>query len=425
MTVTQTIAPGYAGMPRSGSDAHAAVWPTRVIVFTPIVVATVFAKFAPWSALVPAIGLLFPVILLALGIGLLTGRLQLVPARLALLLLMLSVLSLVQVWRGDMFSLGSLAMMALLGLAYTPAARPHTVSHEDAMRFFCNLSVIISIAGILQFGLQFIGGTALAFPIETYVPEAFRTRGYNDMAVLYYGSHIYKATGFVMLEPSVFCQLCALGLTCELVYKSRVWRMVVYAAAIVVSYSGTGLLILAVTLPLLVILHRRWDLLIRGLLLAGILALLVEPLNLNVTMNRATEFSSSGSSAFIRFVGWVELFNDKLWTEPARALLGYGAGSFFDAAAGYRAGEMAHAKIVFEFGVIGALFYFAFIFYCLLGSRAPIVLRIGIIVAYFMNGAYSPSVTGFATSLLLWPTTAAMTPLRRTVIQGREASDAR
>ena len=114
-----------------------------------------------------------------------------------------------------------------------------------------------------------------------------------------------------------------------------------------------------------------------------------------------------------------------MWNEPARALLGYGAGSFFDAAAGYRAGEMAHAKIVFEFGVIGALFYFAFIFYCLLGSRAPIVLRIGIIVAYFMNGAYSPSVTGFATSLLLWPTTAAMTPLRRTVIQGREASDAR
>ena len=403
--VTHTMPPPYVAMRRAGADPDPAVWPTRIIVFTPILVATVFAKFAPLGSMMPAIGLLFPCILMALGAGLLTGRLQFVPTRLALLLLVLSILSLIQVWRGDMFSLGSLAMMAVLGLAYTPAARPDTVTHEDAMRFFCNLSVIIALAGVLQFALQFVGGTALAFPIETFVPEEFRTRGYNDMNVLYYGSTIYKATGFVMLEPSVFCQLCAVGLTCELVYRSRGWRMVAYAAAIIVSYSGTGLLILAVTLPMLVILHRRWDLLLRGLFLVGVLALLVEPLNLNVTMSRASEFSSSGSSAFIRFVGWMELFADKLWNEPARALLGYGSGSFFEAAANYRAGEMAHAKIVFEFGVLGGLLYFAFILYCLLGSRAPVVLRAGILVAYFMNGAYSPSVTGFATSLLLWPTT--------------------
>lgn len=420
---THTMTPPYVAMPRAGADPHSAVWPTRVIVFTPLVVATVFAKFAPLGSMMPAIGLLFPVILMALGVGLLTGRLQFQAPRLALLLLMLSVLSLIQVWRGDIFSLGSLAMMALLGLAYTPATRPNTVTHEDAMRFFCNLSAIIAAAGVLQFALQFVGGTALAFPIETFVPEEFRTRGYNDMNVLYYGSEIYKATGVVMLEPSVFCQLCALGLTCELVYRSRGWRMVLYAAAIVVSYSGTGLLILAVTLPMLVVLHRRWDLMLRGLLVLAILALLVEPLNLNVTMNRASEFGSAGSSAYIRFVGWVELFADKLWTEPARALFGYGSGSFFEAAAGYRASEMAHAKIVFEFGVIGGLLYFAFIFYCLLGSRAPVVLRAGIMVAYFMNGAYSPSVTGFATSLLLWPTTVTA-PDRRSRPTRQEAAHA-
>jgi hypothetical protein len=284
-----------------------------------------------------------------------------------------------------------------------PATHDGVVTHEEALRFFRNLSTAIAIAGVLQFVLQFVAGSAAAFPIEHFVPDAYRTQGYNDMAVLSYGSHIYKATGFVMLEPSYFCQLCALGLTAELVHKSRAWRLMAYVAAIVVSYSGTGLLVLAVTLPMLVIAHRRWDLVLKGLVVLAVLALLIQPLNLGVTLNRLTEFNSSGSSAYERFVGWTDLFADKVWNNPSRALFGYGSGSFFDMAAGYRAGEMTHAKIIFEFGVLGGLLYFAFIFYCLLGARAPLVLRMGILVAYFMNGAYSPSLTGFALTLLLWP----------------------
>jgi hypothetical protein len=378
-------------------------WPSRLIVYTPVLFASVFAKFSPVGAIYPSIGMLFPAVFLAVAFGLLSGRLRLVPTRLALYLLMLSVLMLVQVWRGETFSYGSLALMALLGFAYVPAIHDQSVTQEDATNFFCNLSVFIALAGILQFALQFVAGTAIAFPIEHFVPDALRTHGYNDLNPLSYGSHIYKATGFVMLEPSVFCQLCALGLTAELVYKSRTWRLIAYAIAIAVSYSGTGLLVLAVTLPMLVVIHRRWDLLLRGLLLLAVLALLAEPLNLTMTLKRAGEFGSAGSSAFARFVGWVDLFADKMWPSPLRALFGYGSGSFAEAAASYKAGEMVHAKIMFEFGVVGSLLYFAFIIYCMLSSRAPIVLRVAMLVAYFMNGAYSPTITGFATSLLLWP----------------------
>jgi hypothetical protein len=185
--------------------------------------------------------------------------------------------------------------------------------------------------------------------------------------------------------------------------KSRNLRLAVYAGAMVVSYSGTGLIVLAVVLPLFVVMYRRWDLLLRGLLLLGVLALLAEPLNLQVTLGRVGEFSSGGSSGFMRFVGWQSLFADRLWNSPEHALFGYGSGTYFDAAVGYAAGEMAHAKIIFEFGVLGALLYFGFVFYCLFSSRAPLILRIAVAVTYFMNGAYSPSVTGFATCLLLWP----------------------
>jgi hypothetical protein len=413
MAVSHTLRSQFITAPRAGASHAGSVWSTRLIVFTPVVFATVLAKFSVPGLGIPSIGMLFPVVILTVGLGLATGRLQPVPMRLALFLLMLSVLALIQVWRGETFSLPSLAMMAALGFAYVPSAKPGTVTQEDALKFFCNLTALIAAAGVVQFALQFVGGKALAFPIETFVPEALRTHGYNNISPLYYGAKIFKSTGFVMLEPSVFCQLCALGLTAELVYRNRAMRMVAYAAGIVVSYSGTGLLILAVTLPLLVVLYQRWDLLLRGLVLLIILALLVEPLNLNVTLNRTAEFNSSGgSSAFIRFVGWMNLFADKIWSDPMRALFGYGAGTFFSAAESYNAGEMAHAKIFFEFGVVGGLLYFVFLFYCFLSSRAPLALRVGVLVAYFLNGAYSPSVTGIATSLLLWPALPVLTQTR-------------
>ena len=425
MAVSQTLSSRFMSADAAGMPGAQSQWLTRLIVFAPLVCATVLAKFTLPGLNLPMLGLLFPVLILVIGAGLATGRLQLVPMRFALYMLMLSILTLVQVFRGDMFSLPSMAMMAVMCLSYVPSAKPGTVTDEDALRFFCNLSAFIAVLGIVQFGLQFIGGKALAFPIETYVPDWLRTHGYNNITPLYYGAGIYKATGIVMLEPSVFCQLSALGLTAELVYKNRPLRLLAYAGGIVVSYSGTGLLILAFTLPLLVIFYQRWDLLLRGLVLLAILALLVEPLNLNVTMNRAGEFNSGGSSAFIRFVGWMELFADKVWNDPARALLGHGAGTFFSAASGYKAGEMAHAKIFFEFGVLGGLLYFTFILYCFFTSRAPLVLRAGVLVAYFMNGAYSPSVTGFATSLLRWPGLAELPPPQRKPRASQEVADAR
>lgn len=379
------------------------LWPTKVLVFMPVVMATLLSKFSPpLGNAMPGLSMVLPVCFAAVVVGVLSSRMQLAYNRLAWFLAMLSVLGLIQVWRGDMFSLTSVLMMGVLGLSYVPVARAGVTS-ADAVRFFCNLSVLIALLGILQFVLQFVIGRDAAFPIETFVPDAFRTHGYNNMAPLYWGSPIYKANGIVMVEPSTFSQVCALGAIAELSSRERLWRLVAYAGALVVSYSGTGLLILAVTLPLFVIMYARWDLLLKGLLLLAVLVVFAEPLHLQVILDRTGEFNSSGSSAFDRFVGWRNLFADKLWTSPSRALLGYGAGSYVEAANGYNAGEMAHAKIIFEFGVVGALLYFGFIFYCLFRSTAPLILRIAVGVAYFMNGAYSPTVTGVATSLLLWP----------------------
>ena len=82
---------------------------------------------------------------------------------------------------------------------------------------------------------------------------------------------------------------------------------------------------------------------------------------------------------------------------------GKNAGSFKSMAIGYAAAEMAHTKMFFEFGLIGGLLYFGFIFFCIFANRAPRVLQLAIVVCYFMNGAYSPTMIGLALTLLLWP----------------------
>jgi hypothetical protein len=378
-------------------------WQTRFIVFTPIIGTTLLAKFGIPPLANAGIGLLFPLTFVVMAYGFLTSQLQFEMRRLAFFMIMLATLGLMQVMRTDSFSTMSFLMLTGLTSTYVFTTRTNSVTTADALRFFCNLTAFVALLGILQFVVQFAGNDALTFPIEALLPETFRTYGYNNITPLYYGSPLYRSTGFVMLEPSVFSQMCAIGLIAELYGRARYSRLILYVIAMIVAYSGTGLMILAVSLPMFVLMYRRWNLIPRGIALVVVVLLLAEPLNLSVITNRADEFGHSGSSGFMRFVGWQDLFSDRLWPSPTAALLGHGAGSFESSAVGYTAAQMAFTKIVFEFGILGGLVYFSYMFFCIYSNSAPRILHVAITVCTFMNGAYSPTLTGLLLSLLLWP----------------------
>ena len=63
---------------------------------------------------------------------------------------------------------------------------------------------------------------------------------------------------------------------------------------------------------------------------------------------------------------------------------------------------MALFKIVFEFGLVGAVAYFGFLFCCLLYSPAPRLLTLAVGITYLLDGIYTPFAHGLALSLLLW-----------------------
>jgi hypothetical protein len=189
-------------------------------------------------------------------------------------------------------------------------------------------------------------------------------------------------------------ELCTLG---------RVTRLAIFGLALLVSYSGTGIIVLAICLPLCVVSQRRWGLLLVGVI--GLIAIVAlnEFFHVGRLLSRVDEFTSIRSSGYGRFVGGFYLFDRFLWPDPWRTLFGYGAGSFISHASHDGiAGEMALFKIVFEFGLLGAVAYFGFLFACLLYSPAPRLLTLAVGITYLLNGIYIPFAHGLALSLLLW-----------------------
>jgi hypothetical protein len=373
------------------------------LLATPLISATFLSKFAipPFGA--QGIGISLFVLLALVIAGMVGGAMRVEPRRLALYFMLVGSLGLIQILQPEAFSPLSLLLLVGVHLPYAVTV-PHSDDGNRIIRFFIGIATIFALLGIAQAGLQFFVNPRYLFPIENFTPDTFIVQHFNHQAALEYGSHEYRANGVFMVEPSVFSQLLAVAIIAELYTRARMTRLALFGLAIIASYSGTGIIVLAICLPLCLVAQRRW-----GLLLTGVAALVaivvlheyVYPIRL---LSRVAEFGSTHSSGYSRFVGGFYLFDQFLWHDPWRTLFGYGAGAFTNYAsrAHYGADEMALFKIVLEFGLVGAVAYFGFLFCCLFYSPAPRILTLAVGLTYLLNGIYTPFAHGLALSLLLW-----------------------
>lgn len=373
------------------------------VLATPLVGVTFLSKFT-----VPPLGeqgidlsLLF--LLAALLVGSVGGCVRFEPRRLALYVILMGTLGVMQMLQPDLFSYSSMLLLVALHLPYVFSV-PQADDGGRIVKFFLATVTIFACCGMAQFGLQSVVNARYLFPIENFVPGAFIVQHFNKQAALAYGSEVYRANGVFLLEPSFFSQVLAVGIVAELCTLARVTRLALFSTALIVSYSGTGMLVLAVCLPVYLVTRRRWGLLLFGASVLVLMVSLQEHLHAIRLLSRISELGSANSSGFARFVGGFVLFDQFLWSDPWRTLFGYGAGAFstYAAHAHYAVAEMALFKIVFEFGLIGALGYFGFLFCCLLSSRAPPLLTLAVGITYLLNGMYTPFAHGLALGLLLW-----------------------
>lgn len=252
-------------------------------------------------------------------------------------------------------------------------------------------AVLVALAGIAQYLIQFVYHASWIFDYTPLIPEPLRaTRGWNTAYTV--GVNLpgawTKSNGFFMREPSIFSVVMAFGLLCELSLARRKWVMAVLAAALLLSYSGSGLLSLAVAL--LFPLGRKT--LARTLAVAGVGAaafvVFGGVLNLSYTLNRSDEFLKKDSSAYCRFVAPAAQTVREIDSDPWAGLVGHGPGSMvrMGGECGNNRVQTTYAKVVIEYGLLGALAFGALMVAALNRAAAPLRIRIAAGVAWLLLG---------------------------------------
>ena len=322
----------------------------------------------------------------------------------------------------------SVTAWMLVALSYAPFALALAPGAADARlwrwttRLFASFAVLVAAAGVVQFFAQFVFSAAWLFDYTPLIPEAVRASGqWNTVNPVsnwvQADGYWIKSNGFFLREASMFSLLLALGIVCELALGARRWALAVLAAGLALSYSGSGLLCLAVAMAFPF--GGRTLLRILGLAACAALAVLLlgDALNLSYTVNRIAEFGSERSSAYCRFIHPAVAVAGALETDAWSALLGHGPGSMTRAGATCAdLHQPTYGKLLFEYGLLGALAFGALVVQALNRSAAPLRIRVALGVSWLLLGGNLVSSEVLAMIFLLcamWPAGCAATAARK------------
>ena len=396
-----TVVPHYSDTPRrSESD-----WVANLVLYMPLIGVTFLAKlaFAMGSSEI-IIGV--PMILAALLLGILTGRLKPHPKRFAVYLMVMAVMVALSVFAAPEFIGSSLTLVLLVPLAASFQLHGAGLDSSVHQKRILDFALFFCLVGIAQYLGQFVIGPRLAYPIDNFGPQGFVsiTKNYNALIPIRYGASTLKANGVFLLEPSYYSQTLAAGFALEATGPRRLTRLGCFCAGFVVAYSGTGLLMLAAALPVLIIAEKRYDILAYMMVIGILLLALAKPLGLEVFLDRANEFGSTRSSGYMRYIGGWHLFEQYLWPYPERALFGMGSGMMFRSTPWplFFVAETGWVKILIEFGLVGFVTYFGFLFYCIFSSRQSLTVRACVAVTPLLSGILDPWSHALMLGLLVW-----------------------
>jgi hypothetical protein len=287
-------------------------------------------------------------------------------------------------------SFGSLMLVVVLYAPLALSLRPE-VGTPDLwhwlMKVLIGFAVACGVMGICQFYAQFVISASWLFDYTSLIPEAIRGSGiYNTTN--YVGSwETVKSNGFVLREASGFSFLMAFAMICEWCFARRKLVIGVLALALVVSYSGSGLLVIGAAL----LFPLGWRTLVRvlaaGLVAALIFVLFGDALNLGYTFGRLGEFDreATTSSAYCRFIAPAKVAFGSIDSAPWTAFLGHGPGTMQKL---YNTCETTYGKLIFEYGLLGTVAFTSVMVVSFNRSMAPVRMRVALFVSWLLLGGH-------------------------------------
>lgn len=361
-----------------------------------------------------AFGLSFVIGLAVAAWGLLRGFLIIEPVRFVLFVVTVAAILLSRVLSDQPFSVLSLLMLLTL---YAPFILIMPLPHGAYRRLlsaFQTVAAVVAGCGLVQFAVQFVAGQAWMFPLDRLLPAALFVPDFN--LVIEMGNGITKSTGLWLLEPSIFSQLMAIAILIELRWFGRPSMLALFGAGIFLAFSGTGLLLLAALLPVVLIARgiMHW-LVLSVLALIGVAWLLADTFPVSFFLGRLGEFGNTQSSGSMRFLGPFWASSDLFALRPDFLISGVGPGGAFDAVADldYGAHDASWFKLLVEYGLIGALPFAVFYGYCLFAGSPDRLLSAAFLFVVLFLGGY---LLGFylqfmILALLVWPRPVSPAPM--------------
>lgn len=238
------------------------------------------------------------------------------------------------------------------------------------LRYVVWICAALAALAVFMVAIQLVGvGYKDYFRLA--VPQSLQLNGFVITYPIAYGSTIYKANAFIGLEPSTISAQLGLGLLAAPFVRARVWTMVTLILGLVLTVSGSGILLFAV--GLVIILLRRSRRLVRryaviAFVAVGVVAL--APIG-QLLLSRSTEFQSTNSSTSLRATRPYEVLLPQWLAHPSGVLLGYGPGSAQRAVTDSNIVGLivpTPAKVFFEYGLLAGLSLAAFMLICYWGS---------------------------------------------------------
>lgn len=285
------------------------------------------------------------------------------------------------------------------------------------LRLYQSLALFIVICGIAQFAVQFVAGPDAMFPLDLVLPQKLFIQGYNLRIPVTEGAGIFKSTGLWLLEPSHFSQTCAFSLIIEAGFFRRPFWLAAFAGGVLLSFSGTGLLLLASVGPLIVLRPRNMWLLSFVALGAIAVALAGETVAVSAFTDRLQTFSNTQSSAYARFISPFVNFGEMVKDGGPHLLLGYGSGTMdnLTAATDFESHDTSWIKLMREYGVLGALAFMGFFAQALFKGTLSPTLAAAFFVLFIFLGGYllSPFMQVVICILGAWPRVVADERARR------------
>ncbi|MGE5537065.1 MAG: hypothetical protein ACM30I_00490 [Gemmatimonas sp.] len=291
-----------------------------------------------------------------------------------------------------MASLSSFSYLLSIYVLYLFRLKYPTGAFAHAMNVFLKFMTVAAAVGIAQYALQYVVGWEPVFPFDSYVPDSFLLQNYNVIIPVEYESEIMKANGVFFLEPSFFSQFLGLAILIEAFGRRRPLRLALYAIALLLSYSGTGLLLVGAFLPFILLKRGNASMVVAAGAVLLVVAMFSGAFDLSAITSRVSEFESTESSAFARFISPFLLMRDFVITSPMSLLFGMGSGAIDkvmqDAFLTYLAHDPTWIKVALEYGVPALALFMWFVGVALFHGARNRILAGAIFMFYLFLGGY-------------------------------------